>query len=60
MSRTPKVSVLVPVMNVEKYLGEALESLRRQTLRDIEFLVLDDGSTDGSLRISADLNPSSM
>ncbi len=51
MSRTPKVSVLVPVMNVEKYLGEALESLRRQTLRDIEFLVLDDGSTDGSLRI---------
>ena len=54
MSRTPKVSVLVPVMNVEKYLGEALESLRRQTLRYIEFLVLDDGSTDGSLRIMKD------
>ena len=46
MSRTPKVSVLVPVMNVEKYLGEALESLRRQTLRDIEFLT--DQRTDRS------------
>lgn len=42
-----KVSVLVPVYNVEKYLRQCLDSLAAQTLEDIEFLCLDDGSTDG-------------
>lgn len=51
MSSQPKVSVLVPVMNVEEYLKNALDSLQNQTLREMEVLLLDDGSTDGSLSI---------
>lgn len=46
-----KVSVVVPVYNVEQYLEEALRSLVRQTLHDIEIVVVNDGSTDGSLEI---------
>ena len=42
------VSVLTPVYNVEKYLPECLDSLRAQTLKRIEFICIDDGSTDGS------------
>lgn len=42
-----KVSVLVPVYNVKKYLAECLDSLVAQTLDDIEFVCIDDGSTDG-------------
>jgi len=44
----PKVSVLVPVYNVEKYLRECLESLINQTLEDIEIICINDGSTDSS------------
>lgn len=47
----PKVSVVVPVCNVERYLPQCLDSLVNQTLRDIEIIVVDDGSTDGSLAI---------
>ncbi len=47
----PKVSVIVPVYNVEKYLRECMESIVRQTLRDIEIICVNDGSTDGSLKI---------
>ncbi len=46
MSINPKVSVLVPIYNVERYLRQCLESLRAQTLKDIEIILLDDGSTD--------------
>ena len=46
-----KVAVIVPVYNVEKYLRKCLHSLVNQTLRDIEILVVDDGSTDGSSNI---------
>ena len=49
---TPKVSIVVPVYNVEKYLNECLSSLKDQTLKDIEILVIDDGSTDSSLEIA--------
>ena len=45
---TPRVSILVPIMNVEKYLRECLESLVNQTLQDIQIICLDDGSTDSS------------
>lgn len=47
----PKVSVVVPVFNVHKYLGECLDSILQQTLTDIEVLCGDGGSTDGSLEI---------
>lgn len=47
----PLVSVVVPVFNAEEYLREALESLRRQTYRGIEVVLVNDGSTDGSVSI---------
>ena len=43
-----KVSVIVPVYNVEQYLEECVDSLINQTLKDIEILLIDDGSTDSS------------
>lgn len=47
----PKVSVIVPVYNVEKYLRPCLDSIINQTLQDIEIICIDDGSTDCSLDI---------
>ncbi len=47
----PKVSVLVPCYNVEKYLPECLGSIVNQTLRDIEIICINDGSTDSTLDI---------
>jgi glycosyltransferase involved in cell wall biosynthesis len=44
----PKVSVLIPCYNAEKYVGETLESVFRQTWPEIEVVVVDDGSTDRS------------
>ena len=49
-----KVSVLVPVYNVKKYLRQCLDSLAAQTLDDIEFICIDDGSTDGCSEILDD------
>lgn len=49
-----KVSVIVPVYNVEKYLRQCLDSLVNQTLTDIEIICINDGSTDGSLAILED------
>lgn len=43
-----KISIIVPVFNVEKYLSECLNSLINQTLKDIEIICVDDGSTDSS------------
>ena len=43
-----KVSVIVPIYNVEKYIGELVESLINQTLREIEIILVDDGSPDRS------------
>ena len=47
----PKVSVIVPVYNVEQYLRQCLDSLINQTLKDIEIICVNDGSTDNSLEI---------
>ena len=48
---SPKISVIVPVYNVEKYLSECLDSIVNQTLKNIEIICLNDGSTDNSLSI---------
>ena len=47
----PKVSVIVPAFNVEKYISKCLLSLVNQTLKDIEIIVINDGSTDKTLEI---------
>ena len=50
-TRQPVVSVIIPVYNVEPYLRECLESVIHQTLREIEIICVNDGSTDNSLRV---------
>jgi glycosyltransferase involved in cell wall biosynthesis len=47
----PLVSVILPVYNAEEHLAEAIESVLRQTHADFELLIINDGSTDGSLEI---------
>lgn len=51
---TPLVSIIVPVYNVQPYLRQCMESLVHQTLREIEIVCVDDGSTDGSAEILAE------
>ena len=50
MSR-PKISVIIPVYNVEKYLKRCVDSVIKQTFKDLEIILVDDGSKDGSGRI---------
>lgn len=47
----PKVSILIPAYNVEPYLVQAMDSVVTQTLKDIEIICVNDGSTDGTLNI---------
>lgn len=47
----PKISVVCPMYNVEKYVGECLESLLIQTLQDFEVIIVDDCSTDNSVEV---------
>lgn len=49
--KTPKVTVLMPVYNGEKYLNDAIDSILGQTFQDFEFLIVNDGSTDNSVEI---------
>ncbi len=51
MSAAPKISVVIPVYNSARYLPECLDSILAQDFRDLEILIADDGSTDGSLEI---------
>ena len=51
----PKVSVVVPVYNVKDYLEKCAASVLGQTHPDLELLLIDDGSTDGSAALLADL-----
>ena len=48
---SPLVSVIMPVYNAEKFVGEAIESILQQTFTDFELLIADDGSSDSSKRI---------
>ncbi|HFU4376843.1 TPA: glycosyltransferase family 2 protein [Streptococcus suis] len=47
----PKVSIIIPVYNTEQYIGECIESILKQTLTDIELILIDDCSTDHSLTV---------
>lgn len=46
-----KISVIIPVFNMEKFLGYCLDSVRKQTLQEIEIIAVNDGSTDHSLEL---------
>lgn len=51
MSMKPKVSVIIPSLNVKKYIVKCLDSVLNQTLKDIEIICVDAGSDDGTLEI---------
>jgi hypothetical protein len=60
MSTTPTVSVIIPFLNAENFIREAIESVLAQTYTEWELLLVDDGSTDGSTAIArnhTELNP---
>lgn len=52
MDTLPLVSIVIPVYNGERYLGEAIESVLAQTYRPVEVIVIDDGSTDSGAGIA--------
>ena len=49
------VSIIIPVYNGEKYLAETVRSLLDQTIKDIEIIIVNDGSTDNTEKVIADL-----
>lgn len=51
MMKSPKISISIPIYNVAQYLRKCLETIINQTLKDIEIILVDDGSTDSSGQI---------
>ena len=52
MEREPLVSVIIPVYGVEKYIGQCLESVINQTYKNLEIIVINDGTKDRSADIA--------
>ncbi len=48
MTDHPRISVVMPVYNGERFFSEAIESILNQSYRDFEFIIVDDGSTDST------------
>ena len=46
-----KISVIIPAYNAQEYIQNAIESAKNQTLKDIEIILVDDGSTDDTFEI---------
>ena len=46
-----KISIIVPIYNLEKYVGECIESIINQTYKNIEVILVDDGSLDNSFKV---------
>lgn len=55
--RIPKISVIIPMYNVEKYVGECLDSLLCQTFKDFEVIIVDDCSKDNSINVVKGYRP---
>ena len=53
---TPKISVIVPMYNAERYVGLAIESILAQEFRDFELILIDDCSTDRTLEVAKSIN----
>ena len=51
MKEKPLISVIIPVYNVEKYIRECLDSIVNQTYKNLQIILVDDGSTDNSGKI---------
>lgn len=55
MKLNPKVSVIIPVYNTELYVHATVKSIQQQTLKELEIIIINDGSTDDSLKIIRDI-----
>ena len=58
MADTPKISVIVPMYNVEKYLKTCVDSILNQTFKDFELLLIDNCSTDKTFEIAKSFSDS--
>jgi len=56
LSKPEKISIIIPLYNHEKYIGEAITSLLNQSFADFEVIVIDDGSTDNSAGVVKCIN----